>query len=79
MILTAKMIDADEALAFGLIKVYNFLPQDVVAASSVPEFQKRLQHLVKTHAEGGDANWKNTLSPRVPWWNHPPRHRKKQQ
>ena len=29
--------------AFGLIKVYNLLPQEVVQANSVKQFQKRLQ------------------------------------
>ena len=33
--------------AFGLIKVYNLLPYEVVAANSVKEFQKRLQALVR--------------------------------
>ena len=62
--------------AFGLIKVYNLLPYEVVAANSVKEFQKRLQALVRERAEGGDENWKNTLSPRELCWIHPLRSRR---
>ena len=58
------------------MKVYNLLPQEVVAANTVLEFQKQVQDLVKAHAAGGDENWKKTLSPREPWWNHPLRNRR---
>ena len=61
--------------AFGLVKVYNLLPREVVAEDTVPEFQKRLQRLVKTYAAGGRENWQNALSPREAWWNHPLRQR----
>ena len=61
--------------AFGLIRVCNLLPREVVATDSVKEFQRKVQDLVKAHAEGGDENWKRTVSPREPWWSHPLRKR----
>ena len=47
--------------AFGLIKVYNLLPQAVVNCSSVKAFQHALQELVKAEAGAGNANWQCCL------------------
>ena len=57
--------------ALGLAKVYNLLPAEVVQETSVHEFQSKLQELVKLRANAGCSDWKDTLSPRVAWWNHP--------
>ena len=50
---------------FGLIKVYNNLPKDVVeGAVDVSHFQHMLQNLIKNRAVGGYNDWKCLLSPR---------------
>ena len=48
--------------AFGLVKVYNLLPQDVIDRRSVKLFQKALQTLVKDEMECGRPNWDTCLS-----------------
>ena len=57
--------------ALGLVKVYNLLPESAVATDCVKEFQHNLQELVKTRAKEQLDDWKETLSPRTPWWRHP--------
>ena len=55
----------------GLISIYNMLPADIVEQSStVPVFQSKLQTLVKARALNS-ADWKASLSPRVPLHRHP--------
>ena len=60
-----------ERSAFGLVRVYNLLPQQFVDTDSVSLFQSGLQHLVRTRATGGCADWQSTLSPRVQIEVHP--------
>ena len=57
--------------ALGLIAVYNLLPEQTVAESTVKDFQSKLQGLLKQRAAAGCENWAETLSPRVPLWKHP--------
>ena len=57
--------------AFGLIGVYNLLPERVVSARSVKIFQHNLQALVKERAYQGCSNWPDSLSPRLPMVTHP--------
>ena len=57
--------------ALGLIAVYNFLPEQTVAESTVKDSQSKLQGLLKQRAAAGCENWAETLSPRVPLWKHP--------
>ena len=52
----------------GLARVYNKLPQDVVDADSVSNFQEKLQELVKQAAERREENWELLHSPRRTWW-----------
>ena len=56
--------------AFGLIGVYNLLPELVVSAKSVKLFQHNLQDLVKERASQGCNNWADSLSPRLPSATH---------
>ena len=42
---------------FGLIRVYNRLPSQVLDAKSPKIFQRRLQCLAKEAAKGNAANW----------------------
>ena len=57
--------------AFGLIGVYNLLPELVVSAKSVKLFQHNLQDLVKERASQGCNNWADSLSPRLHFAIHP--------
>ena len=57
--------------ALGLARVYNWLPAEVVNTECVKKFQGKLQDLVKSRAREGLEDWAATLSPRLPWWNHP--------
>jgi len=57
--------------ALGLIAVYNLLPSHVVAARSVKEFQRGLQHIVCKAAQSEHPRWREMLSPRVSLETHP--------
>ena len=48
----------------GLTRVYNGLPQTVVDANSVSDFQGELQELVRRAASRREDNWELLLSPR---------------
>ena len=49
---------------FGLVRVYNFLPQAVVDAASVTTFQTALTKLVRDACGKGHEHWATLLSPR---------------
>ena len=44
---------------FGLVRVYNKLPAEIVAAASTSIFQHRLQAMLKTLAKDDAPNWFN--------------------
>ena len=46
----------------GLPKVYNDLPQDVVNATSVANFQRKLQQLVKNKVQNNVDGWEHSLN-----------------
>ena len=48
---------------FGLVRVYNFLPQDVVQLDSVKDFQKALTEEARKNCRRGGA-WETMYSPR---------------
>ena len=48
--------------ALGLVREYNLLPQAVVKAPTVKDFQQRLQSLVRKKALGGCDTWDRCLS-----------------
>ena len=50
--------------AFGMIRIYNLLPQDVVEKIDVKSFQRALTQMVRDTLNGGDLNWRFLLSPR---------------
>ena len=57
--------------AVGLVAVYNQLPTSFLDAKTVPLFQRKLQDFVKARAVAGCADWKESLSPRMPLEGHP--------
>ena len=42
---------------FGLIAIYNRLPQELVEVESTQSFQRKLQRLARDAAVDGDAHW----------------------
>ena len=61
--------------AFGMIRVYDLLPQDTVEKADVKSFQSALTQLVRDRLNGGDLEWRFLLSPRHQLFNtHPLRH-----
>ena len=57
--------------AFGLIPVYNLLPNDIVRRDSVQEFQRVLTNLMKDVASSNNPNWPVLFSPRCLAALHP--------
>ena len=49
---------------FGLVRVYNLLPHEVVWTKTVQDFQKSLTELLRSRCESGMVNWELSLSPR---------------
>ena len=56
--------------AFGLISVYNLLPQCIVDESSVKGFQSALQSMLKAKAWTGLGNWEELFCPRGAMYCH---------
>ena len=58
--------------AFGMIRVYNLLPQDVVEKMDAKSFRSTLTQMVRDTLNGGDLTWRFLLSPRHQLFNtHP--------
>ena len=57
-----RNLDIARRSAFGMIRVYNLLPSDVVLNVDLKSFQRALTNLVRDRVEGGDSRWKVTLS-----------------
>ena len=58
--------------AFGMIRIYNLLPQVVVDHIDVKSFQNALTQLVRNKLNNGDPTWRFLLSSRHPLFNtHP--------
>ena len=64
-------LEVQRRSALGLTWVYNHLPAEIVEASSVSDFQRLLQELVKVRARERCEDWRETLSPRLPVHCHP--------
>ena len=61
---TGKFLETTRRSVFGLVRVYNFLPQAVVDSASVTAFQTALTKLARDACEKGQENWATLLSPR---------------
>jgi len=46
---------------FGMIHIYNRLPQGLVSSTSVKEFQTRLTHAAKERCGSGDPRWQRAF------------------
>ena len=67
---TDKLMDLLSHPILGLVVMYNWLPQYVVDAKNVSEFQKRLQKLVMEMASKNELGWQQLYSPRNTLWNN---------
>ena len=50
--------------AFGLVRVYNALPADIIQHTNVREFQRALTCAVKEKCKSQEASWQFCFSPR---------------
>ena len=57
--------------AFGLIRIYNLLPEHVVNTDTVKDFQHALTSILKDYAISGSRDWSLLFSPRLPIIGHP--------
>ena len=55
---------------FGLVHVYNKLPEWVVRMQTVSSFQTALQGLLEEGARNGVYDWQHMYSSRLPLYNH---------
>ena len=60
--------------AFGLISVYNLLPNSIVEKSCVKSFQRALSDFMKDQARRNHTLWPALFSPRCAFITHPLRH-----
>jgi hypothetical protein len=70
---TGRQLCVCRRSAFGLVSIYNMLPNAAVAKDSEKEFQAELSRLVKREAASGNPTWLDLFSPRMPFYNHPVR------
>ena len=49
---------------FGLVRVYNFLPEEAVSATTVEAFQATLTALARHRCARGEEDWEHCYSPR---------------
>ena len=61
---TGNFLETTRRSAFGLVRVYNLLPQEVVDCASVRTFQTALTSLAREACKTGRDNWETLLSPR---------------
>ena len=67
----ARPLDMVKRSAFGLCRVYNLLPHDIVESRSVSVFQSRLQDLLRSRMLDGQRGWQQLFSPRWAVQDHP--------
>ena len=65
-----KFLDVMAHSILGLIDIYNLLPQSVVNATTLPDFQHKLQLLVVEMATRQQEGWEQVFSLRNTLWNN---------
>ena len=58
-------------IALSTCDVYNLLPEYIIQAADVSEFQKRMQEMCKSAAGSNFREWRDLYSPRVLTHAHP--------
>ena len=54
---------------FGMVAVYNRLPQDVVESTTVKQFQQKLTQIAKTKCDNGCLSWQRIWHTPCAWTN----------
>ena len=67
---TGKFLDLLSHSILGLVDIYNLLPQYVVDAKDVSDFQKILQKLIMEMASKNELGWQQLYSQRNTLWNN---------
>ena len=67
---TGKFLDVLSHSLLGLVDIYNLLPEYIVSATTVSEFQKMLQQLIMKMAACNQEGWQQMYSPRNSLWNN---------
>ena len=67
----ARFLEVLRRSAFGLIAIYNMLPQTIVDEETVCGFQRCLQEMAKQEVAAGNDAWSNLFSPRIALYRHP--------
>ena len=49
---------------FGLVRVYNFLPEHIVHSTIIKDFQKKLTAMARECCNSGSEAWPTMFSPR---------------
>ena len=68
---TGRFLETTAKSIFGLIDVYNLLPQGIVDTDNVHTFQAKLQGLLKDMVNERQSNWETIFSPRHALHSHP--------
>ncbi len=66
-----RPLDVVKRSVFGLCRVYNLLPANIVECNAVASFQSALQKLLREQAELDRPNWQMLFSPRWAVQSHP--------
>ena len=66
-----RFLEVVRRSAFGLIAIYNMLPQTIVDEETVCGFQRCLQEMAKQEVAAGNDAWSNLFSPRIELYRHP--------
>ena len=61
---TGRFLELTRRSAFGLVRVYNFLPEDTVKTTTLTGFQTALTELARAACEKGNDNWEKLFCPR---------------
>ena len=58
-----KFLEMTRNSLFGLVRVYNFLPEHVVHCDTVKKFQKELTKMARIQCSAGSDKWMIMFSP----------------
>ena len=62
---TGRFLETTRRSAFGLVRVYNFLPEATVCSTTVASFQATLTELAREACRKGSENWDKLFCPRT--------------
>ena len=66
-----KLLETTAKSILGLVDIYKMLPQSMVDAETVHDFQRKLQGMLEAHATSNMRDWETLFSPRHVLHQHP--------